>query len=63
MASHEHRRVANQQAHGARTREDWEALRRALLMLVAQYRSADPEGCYNLEVRVVSRDPTHSLAS
>lgn len=60
MAAQEHRRVSNQ-PHGPRSREDWEQLRRALLMLIAQYRATDPEGCYNLEVRVVQRTHTHSL--
>lgn len=55
MSAQEHRRVANQ-PHGPRTREDWEQLRRSLLMIVAQFKAADPGGCYSVDVKVVSRD-------
>lgn len=59
MTAREYRRVANQPGL-TKTQADWEQLRRALLMIVAQFRETDPEGCYNLEVRVVSRDRVKS---
>lgn len=56
MPTQEHRRVANQ-PHGPRTREDWEQLRRSLLMIAAQFKALDPAGCYTVDIRVVTRDP------
>lgn len=55
MPAQEHRRVANQ-PNGPRSREDWEQLRRSLLMIVAQFKASDPEGCYTVDVKVVVRD-------
>lgn len=62
MPSQEHRRVANQ-PRGPLSREQWEQFRRALLMLAAQYKAADPEGCYAIDVRVVLRDRAPSPIS
>jgi hypothetical protein len=57
MAAQEYRRVANQPRPAA-SRAEWEQLRRALLMIVAQFKSADPDGCYTVDVRLVMRDRT-----
>lgn len=64
MPPHEHRRLANQpQARLApKTQAEWEQLRRALLMVVAQFKATDPAGCYTLEVRVSSRVDTKTTA-
>jgi hypothetical protein len=62
MASQEYRRVANQ-PHLTKSRQEWEALRRALLMVVAEFKASDAEGCYTVDVRVVPRDRTKTLAS
>lgn len=54
MAGQEHRRVLNQ-PRPAMTQADWEQVRRALLMVIAQFKSTDSDGCYTLEVRLVQR--------
>ncbi len=57
MPNHEHRRVSNQpQPVPARSRAEWEQFRRALLMVVAQFKATDPDGCYTLSVQVATRD-------
>jgi hypothetical protein len=55
MAAQEHRRVANQPGL-TKSQSDWEQLRRALLMIVAQFKATDPNGCYTVDVRVILRD-------
>lgn len=55
MSAPEHRRVINQ-PRAQRSREDWEQLRRALLMLVAQFKASDPDGCYTVDVRIIQRE-------
>lgn len=55
MAAQEYRRVANQ-PRAQRSHEDWEQLRRALLMLVAQFKATDPDGCYTVDIRIVQRE-------
>lgn len=55
MPTQEHRRVVNQPGL-IKTQADWEQLRRALLMVVAQFKAADPDGCYTIDVRLTSRD-------
>jgi|GraSoiStandDraft_24_1057298.scaffolds.fasta_scaffold935177_2 hypothetical protein len=63
MAALESRRVANQPTL-TKSQADWEQLRRALLMIVAQFKATDPDGCYTVDVRVIPRDalkaPIHS---
>jgi hypothetical protein len=55
--------VANQPTL-TKSQADWEQLRRALLMIVAQFKATDPDGCYTVDVRVIPRDalkaPIHS---
>jgi hypothetical protein len=63
MAAQEHRRVVNQHPHGQRSREDWEQLRRALLMLIASFKETDPEGCYTIRVEIAQRTPTAARLS
>jgi hypothetical protein len=57
MSMQEHRRVANQPTM-TKSQADWEQLRRALLMVVAQFKESDPQGCYSIDVRVVARAGT-----
>lgn len=57
MPVQEHRRVVNQPSL-TKSQTDWEQLRRALLMVVAQFKATDPEGCYTIDVRLVARDRT-----
>lgn len=55
MAAQEHRRVVNQPGV-VKGQADWEQLRRALLMIVAQFKATDPDGCYTVDVRVIARE-------
>lgn len=55
MPAPEHRRVVNQ-INPTKSQSEWEQLRRALLMIVAQFKAADPDGCYTIDVRLTSRD-------
>jgi hypothetical protein len=61
MAALESRRVVNQPGL-MKSQADWEQLRRALLMIVAQFKENDPDGCYTVDVRVVTRSKTKQLA-
>lgn len=61
MAAQEYRRVVNQPGL-TKTQADWEQLRRALLMIVAQFKSTTPEDGYTIEVRVVLRDRSKTPA-
>lgn len=53
MSVHEHRRVVNQPQTA--TAAEWEQLRRALLMVVAQFKESNPQSGYTLDIRVVPR--------
>lgn len=40
----------------AKSQAEWEQLRRALLMIIKQFKESDPDGCYTVDVRVVQRE-------
>jgi hypothetical protein len=59
MPAQEHRRVVNQPGQ-TKTQAEWEQLRRALMMIVAQFKESDSASVYTIDIRVVPRTSVHT---